>query len=204
MSVSPWPDPSPEIVARMMRTAGGNRAFHNFHNDFAHIRDPNQRRRLALAEVDKVPFSWYHVRAVTVAGVGFFTDSYDIFAINLAAAMLGIAFYQNETSNGSIPAHIQVAIKTATSGGTVIGMLGFGWLADLLGRRKMYGVELSIIIASTLAQALCSGSKAMAFTGVFVFWRVVMGVGIGGDYPLSAVITSESVILSFLNFNTDC
>ena len=57
------------------RTAGGNAAFHNFHNDYAHIADPNERRRLALAEIDKAPFGWYHVRAVIVAGIGFFTVS---------------------------------------------------------------------------------------------------------------------------------
>lgn len=37
-----------------LKTSGGNAAFHNFHNDYAHIQDPNERRRLALAEVDKV------------------------------------------------------------------------------------------------------------------------------------------------------
>lgn len=36
------------------RTEGGNAAFHNFHNDYSHITDPNLRRRLALAEIDKV------------------------------------------------------------------------------------------------------------------------------------------------------
>lgn len=45
-------------------TEGGNAAFHNFHNDYAHIEDPNERRRLALAEIDKAPFGWYHVRYV--------------------------------------------------------------------------------------------------------------------------------------------
>jgi hypothetical protein len=44
------------------KTAGGNAAYHNFHNDFVHIQDPNERRRLALAEIDKAPFGWYHVR----------------------------------------------------------------------------------------------------------------------------------------------
>jgi MFS transporter, PHS family, inorganic phosphate transporter len=58
------------------KTAGGNSAYHNFNNDFAHVKDVNQRRRLALAEVDAAPFGWYHVRAIAVAGVGFFTDSY--------------------------------------------------------------------------------------------------------------------------------
>jgi len=37
---------------------GGNAAYHNFNNDFAHIQDPNERRRLALAEIDKAPFGW--------------------------------------------------------------------------------------------------------------------------------------------------
>ena len=41
------------------RTLGGNRAFHNFYNDYSHISDPNLRRRLALSEIDKVPFGWY-------------------------------------------------------------------------------------------------------------------------------------------------
>ena len=60
------------------QTVGGNAAFHNFNNDFAHIDDPNERRRLALAEIDKAPFGWYHIRACVVAGIGFFTDSYDV------------------------------------------------------------------------------------------------------------------------------
>jgi PHS family inorganic phosphate transporter-like MFS transporter len=77
------------------KTAGGNAAFHNFHNDFAHIQDPNERRRLALAEIDKAPFGWYHVRAIVVAGIGFFTDAYDIFAINLVTAMLGVVYWQD-------------------------------------------------------------------------------------------------------------
>lgn len=42
---------------------------------YAHIDDPNERRRLALAEIDKAPFGWYHVRAVVVAGIGFFTGN---------------------------------------------------------------------------------------------------------------------------------
>jgi PHS family inorganic phosphate transporter-like MFS transporter len=64
-------------------------------------------------------------------------------------------------------------------------------MADWLGRKKMYGVELIIILAATLAQSLSAPSTALSFVGVMVFWRLTMGIGIGGDYPLSAVITSE-------------
>lgn len=174
-------------------TAGGNAAFHNFHNDYAHIADPNERRRLALAEIDKAPFGWYHVRAIVVAGIGFFTDAYDIFAIGLVTSMLGIVYWHDLAgkSQGKIPQNSDTAIKVATSGGTVLGQLGFGYLADRVGRKKMYGLELLIIIFATLAQALSSDSYAISIVGIIIFWRVLMGIGIGGDYPLSSIITSE-------------
>lgn len=62
-------------ILKANTTAGGNSAFHNFNNDFAHVSDPAERRRLALAEIDKAPFGWYHVRACAIAGIGFYTDS---------------------------------------------------------------------------------------------------------------------------------
>lgn len=81
--------------------------------------------------------------------------------------------------------------QVATSGGTVIGQVAFGALADIVGRKRMYGLELIIIIFATLAQALSSNSPSMSIVGVIIFWRVIMGIGIGGDYPLSSIITSE-------------
>lgn len=176
------------------KTVGGNAAFHNFHNDYAHIADPNERRRLALAEIDKAPFGWYHVRAIVVAGIGFFTDAYDIFAINLVTAMLGVVYWQdnkNPKNAGIIPTNSDTAIKVATSGGTVIGQVAFGAAADIVGRKRMYGLELILIIFATMAQALSSDSPSISVTGIIIFWRVLMGIGIGGDYPLSSIITSE-------------
>ena len=126
MADAPQPVRAP---AAAQKTSGGNTAYHNFHNDFVHIQDPNERRRLALAEIDKAPFGWYHVRAIVVAGVGFFTDSYDIFAVSLLTFMLGIVYYPG---TGTMPTNSDSAIKLATSAGTVIGQLGFGALADIV------------------------------------------------------------------------
>lgn len=55
----------------------------------------------------------------------------------------------------------------------------------------MYGVELMLIIVATLAHALTSSSPSVNIVGAVIFWRVLMGIGIGGDYPLSSIITSE-------------
>ncbi|RYP71818.1 hypothetical protein DL769_004624 [Monosporascus sp. CRB-8-3] len=192
--------PEPMAPVTYDRTDGGNRAFHNFFNDFSHIQDPNLRRRLALSEIDKVPFGMYHVRAVLVAGIGFFLDSYDIFAINLVTTFLGVVFWHGPPENalngfggnhGTLPTPVATALKASTSAGIVIGQILFGYLADVFGRRRMYGIELIIIVFSTLSCCLVSASPAVSFTGLMTFWRVMMGLGIGGDYPLSSVITSE-------------
>jgi PHS family inorganic phosphate transporter-like MFS transporter len=106
--------------------------------------------------------------------------------------MLGVVYWHSN-NKGKIPANADTAIKISTSAGTVIGQVGFGVLADIVGRKKMYGLELILIIFATLAQALSAASPAIKITGIIIFWRVLMGIGIGGDYPLSSIITSEYV-----------
>ena len=115
---------------------------------------------------------------MVVAGVGFFTDTYDLFAINLASAMLGVAFWQK--AGGKIPSSSDTAIKISTASGNVIGQLLFGWLVDRVGRKvgrkRIYGLELIIMIFATLAQSLSSDPSSMSIVGVLVFWRLVMGI----------------------------
>lgn len=169
--------PEPAASTSHGRTFGGNRAFHNFFNDFSHIQDPNLRRRLALSEIDKVPFGFYHVRAVLVAGIGFFLDSYDIFAINMITTLLGVVFWHGppeEAVNGyggnygTLPVPVSQTLKASTSAGIVVGQILFGWLADVFGRRRMYGVELAIIVVATFGCTLVAPSQAMSFTGLMV------------------------------------
>ncbi|WWC58526.1 phosphate:H+ symporter [Kwoniella dejecticola CBS 10117] len=146
-----------------------------------------ERRRAALAEVDEAKFSWFHAKACIVAGVGFFTDAYDIFSISIAATMIGYVYH----AGGANTTNQDLGIKVAHSIGTFFGQLLFGWLADHVGRKRMYGIELMIIIVGTLGQAVAGHAAGISIYGVIIMWRFIMGMGIGGDYPLSAVITSE-------------
>ncbi|KAG9315075.1 major facilitator superfamily domain-containing protein [Chiua virens] len=148
----------------------------------------NERRRAALQEIDNAPFSWFHVKVCLVAGVGFFTDAYDIFAISIAATMLN---YVYGGKNVTLTSWQSTGIKVATPVGNLFGQLIFGWLADLVGRKRMYGIELMIMIIATFGQALSGQAPAVGIVGVLIVWRFIMGVGIGGDYPLSAIISSE-------------
>jgi MFS transporter, PHS family, inorganic phosphate transporter len=55
----------------------------------------------------------------------------------------------------------------------------------------MYGIELIIIIFATIALSVSGEGPALNIVGVMIFWRIILGTGIGGDYPLSSIITSE-------------
>ena len=59
----------------------------------------------------------------------------------------------------------------------------------------MYGLELIIAIGATLGVVMCSNgiSGSVSIIVWLLIWRFVSGIGIGADYPLSAVICAECV-----------
>ncbi|KAJ2914518.1 hypothetical protein MD484_g5912, partial [Candolleomyces efflorescens] len=145
------------------------------------------RRRAALAELENAEFSRHHAKICLTAGMGFFTDAYNVFAINLASVMLGYVYGQNQKLNKNQ----DLGLKIAAPVGIFCGQLFFGWLADRIGRRRAYGISLLIIIISTFAQALSASAPAVHIIGVLIVWRFLMGIGIGGNYPTSAAIPAE-------------
>ncbi|KAG8215781.1 major facilitator superfamily domain-containing protein [Butyriboletus roseoflavus] len=153
----------------------------------------NERRRTALAEIDKAAFSGFHVKICLVAGVGFFTDAYDIFTINIVTVMLGFVYgaIKDDKDLQTLGPWQITGLKVATPAGSLVGQLLFGWLADTLGRKRIYGVELIIMTVATFGQAVSGQGPGLNIVYMLIVWRVIMGVGVGGDYPLSAVITSE-------------
>ncbi|RUS20305.1 phosphate transporter, partial [Endogone sp. FLAS-F59071] len=182
--------------------------------------EANQRRRSTLDELNLSTIRWSHIRACIVSGVGFFTDAYDLFSINIVSYMIGLAYYGgnispeddllikisasvgklrklaqclDKFSSAGTNSYRPMTTYTLRSGSTHVHALPlYHRLADHLGRKKMYGVELLIIIIACFGSALSSSSPfAINLVGSLLIWRLVMGVGIGGDYPLSAVITSE-------------
>ena len=55
----------------------------------------------------------------------------------------------------------------------------------------MYGMELIVMIIATLNLTLGTTGGSIEIVGVTIFWRVILGIGIGGDYPNSSVLVSE-------------
>lgn len=142
--------------------------------DFVEGADDNEissRRNYVYYTIDNSSFQKW---VVFVAGVGFFTDAYDLFALNVVLPILGFVYW-----GGEIPQSYETALICATLAGTLIGQVLFGVLADMYGRRKMYGLELFVVICATLGVAMsATGEKnSMNIVGWLIFWRFTMGIG---------------------------
>ena len=130
-----------------------------------------------IGALDEAAIGRFHLRAVLVSGMGFFTDAYDLFVIGIAASLIK---HQWHLSSG------RLALLNATMlGAAFLGALVFGRIADLAGRKRVYWLVAAVMVTAAIGSAL-----APSFW-VLIGFRFVLGFGVGGDYPVSAVLMTE-------------
>ncbi|KAK6254778.1 hypothetical protein SCA6_016083 [Theobroma cacao] len=146
-----------------------------------------------LNALDVAKTQWYHFTAIIIAGMGFFTDAYDLFCISLVTKLLGRIYYHKEgaANPGDLPSNVKAAVNGVAFCGTLTGQLFFGWLGDKMGRKRVYGMTLILMVICSVASGLSLGHDPKAVMATLCFFRFWLGFGIGGDYPLSATIMSE-------------
>jgi PHS family inorganic phosphate transporter-like MFS transporter len=127
--------------------------------------------------LDEASISRFHLRAVLVSGTGFFTDAYDLFVIGIAATLIK---QQWHLGVGQL-----ALLNAAMLAAAFVGALVLGRMADLVGRKRVYWLVAAIMVVGALGSAL---SPSLA---ILIVFRFVLGFGVGGDYPVSAVLTSE-------------
>ncbi len=130
-------------------------------------------------ELDEGGVQTFHIRTLIVSGMGFFTDAYDLFVIG--ALLPIIAIYFGISSSGLTYA----LISSSALFGAIIGPVVFGPIADRYGRKTVYAIDLAILIIAAI------GSSFSANPTELIAWRFVLGIGVGGDYPVSATLMSE-------------
>ncbi|KAJ8517458.1 hypothetical protein ONZ45_g5329 [Pleurotus djamor] len=166
-----------------------------------------------LEEVDARRPAFYltyaEVKLLGIAGIGFFLDAYDLFIINPVATMLQYRLY----GGNHLPANLEGFVKAGANIGSVIGQFAFGYAADALGRKAVYGKELMLIIIATILTlttptGTLSPDSCLIYLGVF---RILLGIGVGGDYPMSASVTSDranlrkrGTLLAYIFSNQAC
>lgn len=146
-----------------------------------------------LNALDVAKTQWYHFTAIIIAGMGFFTDAYDLFCISLVTKLLGRIYYHvpGDLKPGTLPPNVAAAVNGVAFCGTLSGQLFFGWLGDKMGRKRVYGMTLMLMVICSIASGLSFGQEAKGVMATLCFFRFWLGFGIGGDYPLSATIMSE-------------
>ncbi|XP_059461456.1 probable inorganic phosphate transporter 1-9 [Corylus avellana] len=147
-----------------------------------------------LSALDTAKTQYYHIKAIIIAGMGLFTDAYDLFCILPIMGLIGRVYYESESDDSNkykVRTSVTSTMLAIALLGTAIGQLVFGRLGDLVGRRRVYGIALMIMVLSSIGCgfSICTTRNCVLVSlGLF---RFILGLGIGGDYPLSATIMSE-------------
>ena len=115
-------------------------------------------------------WSGFHTRVVLALGITWILDGLEV---TLAGALSG-ALKESPTLHFS---NFDVGFaNSAYLAGAVLGALGFGWLTDRIGRKKLFFITLALYLTATAATAL-SWSVAS-----YALFRFLTGAGIGGEY----------------------
>jgi PHS family inorganic phosphate transporter-like MFS transporter len=133
--------------------------------------------RSDFSQMDDAGISKEHWKIMFISGMGFFTDAYDLFIIGVVMALLRPIWHVGKVEEGLVESTALLA--------AAIGALLFGRIADMVGRKRIYGVEVLVLAAGAIA---CAFSPNIWW---LIGFRFILGVGIGGDYPVSATIMSE-------------
>src|ERR1700728_2500751 len=127
--------------------------------------------------MDEARLSRFHLRAVVVSGMGFFTDAYDLFVIGIASTLI--------KQEWNLSSSRLALLNSTMLGAGFLGALVFGRSADLYGRKRVYWMVAGIMVVGALGSALAPSYW------VLIAFRFLLGFGVGGDYPVSAVLMSE-------------
>ncbi|ELP92254.1 inorganic phosphate transporter, putative [Entamoeba invadens IP1] len=118
-----------------------------------------------------------------VVSIGMMTDAYEIFLMNICYVIIKTIY--GETPYSSM-------LSSTVLLGMAMGQLMFGILGDAIGKKLMFITTLMILIVFSIAQAF--SFEVPDDAGPYIILatiRFVLGLGIGGEYPLSSSIASE-------------
>jgi MFS family permease len=117
-------------------------------------------------------------RSLAAANVGFMLDAADVFLYAFALNRIRAEFALTNSQAGLVPTVTLIAAALA-------GIVG-GILIDRLGRTRMLVYTILVYSVGSAGTALSSGIWSL------VFWRTIVGIGLGGEWAAGAVLVSET------------
>ena len=130
-----------------------------------------------VARLERLPTSWWQVKARIIVGVATFFDAFDALAI---ASVLPVIVPLWKLT----PPEIGVMISAGFLG-QLLGALLFGWIAERYGRMNAMVGSIALFAVMSLACALAWDYRSL------LVLRTIQGIGLGGEVPIAAVFISE-------------
>src|SRR5215468_7909119 len=122
-----------------------------------------------VARLERLPTSWWQVKARIIVGVATFFDAFDAVIVPLWKPT---------------PPQIGLMISAGFLG-QLLGALLFGWIAERYGRMTAMVWSIALFAVMSLACALAWDYNSL------LALRTVQGIGLGGEVPVAAVFISE-------------
>src|SRR5271170_598896 len=121
------------------------------------------------ARLERLPWGRFHVLVIAALGITWILDGLEV---TLAGSVAGAL--KASPSLRFTDAEVGLA-GSAYLMGAVIGALGFGWLTDLLGRKKLFFITIVVYLTATALTGVSWNA------GSFFLFRFLTGAGIGGE-----------------------
>ena len=135
------------------------------------------RSAAILARMEALPLSRWHLKARVIVGAATFFDAVDTVAIGLVLPVIGQAWHMT-------PGEIGWLISGGFMG-QLVGAIGFGQLAERIGRIGTIMITTAIFALGGIASAF-----AVGFASMFVL-RMLQGLGLGAEVPVAATYINE-------------
>ncbi len=129
--------------------------------------------------LDDTPFTKTQRKVWILSAMGVLLDGFDFFIIGVALPLIAHDFHMNAATKG--------LVAVAAVAGAFFGALVFGQVADRVGRKGMFMVDIILFVIFSAASAAAWNPASL------IVFRFFLGIGIGADYPIGVSYIAESV-----------
>ncbi len=132
-----------------------------------------------MQSMDELPVRRFHWALSTLAAMGVFLDGYDLNVIAFSVLLISSYFKIPNTSTS------YALLLSSGLIGMAIGGVTFGKISDRIGRKSMFVIDILLFIIFTALSAISTSVVEI------IIFRILMGIGIGADYPISSSLIAE-------------
>lgn len=129
--------------------------------------------------LDDTPFTKTQRKVWILSAMGVLLDGFDFFIIGVALPLIAFHFHLSPTIKG--------LVAVSAVAGAFLGALVFGQVADRIGRKGMFLVDIILFVVFSAASAAAWNAWSL------IAFRFFLGIGIGADYPIGVSYIAESV-----------